>query len=148
MESAAPNIEDKPKTTIRVSGSKRWVAAKTKRFLPIQDMRSVEAKRFKNLYVAITDDLGGEDILSEGQRQLARRAAMLSASAEMMEGAWAEGSSEFDIGLYTIIANSLKRVLDAIGLERIAKPVNDEGAALSDHFSRRPARTIEGEAAE
>lgn len=46
-------------------------------------------------------DLGGAAHLSEGQRQLVRRAAMLSAESERLEAmAAARGEAEFDIDLY------------------------------------------------
>src|SRR5215467_4363246 len=46
--------------------------------LPLTDGRSVTARRFRDLYEGICSDLGGADILSEGQKQLARRAARAS----------------------------------------------------------------------
>ena len=49
------------------------------------DGRSVEARRFRDVFSEILSDLGGSDSLSEGQRQLARRAAMLCLRAELME---------------------------------------------------------------
>ena len=47
------------------------------KLLPATDGRSLAARRFRDLYED-TDGLGGANHLSEGQRQLARRAAMLS----------------------------------------------------------------------
>jgi hypothetical protein len=43
------------------------------KLLPATDGRSLAARRFRDLYEDITDDLGGADHLSEGQRQLASR---------------------------------------------------------------------------
>ena len=54
------------------------------KLLPMTDGRSATA-RFRDLYEDIVADLGGQDLLSEGQKQLARRAAMLSAEAERLE---------------------------------------------------------------
>jgi hypothetical protein len=66
-------------------------------------------------------DLGGGDILSEGQRQLIRRCAMLSVKAEEMECAAADGRA-FDIERYVILVNALGRAFERIGIER--KPRN------------------------
>jgi hypothetical protein len=71
----------------------------------------------------ITGDLGGASMLSEGQRQLIRRAAMLSAECERQEALWARGEAEFDIGGYGVLTNGLRRVLETLGLSRVAKPV-------------------------
>jgi hypothetical protein len=94
-------------------------------FLPLTDGRSVTARRFRDIYEDVASDLGGLDQLSEGQKQIIRRAAMLSAESERQEALWANGQTEFDINLYTVMANSLRRLLETVGLERVARPVND-----------------------
>ena len=48
------------------------------------------ARRFQDLYEDVANDLGGIDLLSEGQKQLIRRAATLSAESERQEAEWAE----------------------------------------------------------
>src|SRR5262249_26868921 len=53
--------------------------------LPAIDGRSTTARRYRDLIDQITNDLGGPQMVSEGQRQLIRRAAMLSAEAERLE---------------------------------------------------------------
>ena len=65
--------------------------------LPLVDGRSVTARRFKDLVEDISNDLGGASELSEAQRQLIRRAAMLSAKSERMEAIAARGEAKFDI---------------------------------------------------
>src|ERR1700686_4962965 len=76
-----------------------------KTLLPMVDGRSATARRFKDLVEDIAADLGGKDHLSEGQRQLIRRAAMLSAESERMEALAARGEAEFDIDLYWMICD-------------------------------------------
>src|SRR5271165_5756399 len=49
------------------------------------DGRSKEARRFRDVLAEIVSDLGGADHLSEGQRQLARRCALMSVECEKME---------------------------------------------------------------
>jgi hypothetical protein len=55
---------------------------------------SAQARRFADILAQIVSDLGGVDApLSEGQRQLARRAASLSVSCELLEQAILAGVS-------------------------------------------------------
>jgi hypothetical protein len=70
------------------------------KLLPMTDGRSAVARRFRDLVEDIASDLGGRENLSEGKRQLVRRAAMLSAESERMEALAARGEAEFDIDLY------------------------------------------------
>jgi hypothetical protein len=100
------------------------------------DGRSATARRFKDLVEDIAADLGGKDHLSEAQRQLIRRAAMLSAESERMEALAARGEAEFDIDLYGMICDRLGRLFGRLGLERVARPVNDGSQALAEYFSR------------
>jgi len=88
------------------------------KLLPLADGRSVTARRFRDLYEDIAVDLGGLDQLSEGQKQLIRRAAMLSAESERMEAQAARGEAEFNIDLYGMICDRLGRLFGRLGLER------------------------------
>jgi hypothetical protein len=110
------------------------------KLLPLSDGRSATARRFRDLYEDIAADLGGVAMLSEGQRQLIRRAAMLSAESERMEALAARGEAEFDIDLYGMICDRLGRLFGRLGLERVARPVNDGSQALSEYFSRPPPK--------
>jgi hypothetical protein len=106
-----------------------------KTLLPMVDGRSVTARRFKDLVEDISADLGGKDHLSEGQRQLIRRAAMLSAESERLEAFAArderrpdgeinwksDAAFHFDVDRYVVMTNALRRVLETIGLERVAR---------------------------
>jgi hypothetical protein len=85
------------------------------------DGRSLTARRFQDLYEDICGDLGGVDHLSEGQKQLVRRVATLSAESERLEAEWANGR-EFDIVEYSTIANCLRRLLETIGLRAVRGP--------------------------
>jgi hypothetical protein len=112
--------------------------AANRKLLPMTDGRSATARRFKDLVEDISSDLGGKDHLSEGQRQLIRRAAMLSAESERMEALAARGEAEFDIDLYGMICDRLGRLFGRLGLERVARPVNDGSQALAQYFSSSP----------
>src|ERR1700730_7262897 len=86
------------------------------------DGRSATYRRFKDVLEQILADLGGPDILSEGQRQLCRRAATLSIMAESME-CDAVGNKPFDVDLYGMLTDRLGRCLQRLGLERKARDV-------------------------
>jgi hypothetical protein len=103
------------------------------------DGRSASYRRFKDVLEQILADLGGSDILSEGKRQLCRRAATLSIMAESME-CDAVGNKPFDIDLYGQLTDRLGRCLQRLGLERVARPVNDGSQALAEYFSRPPPK--------
>jgi hypothetical protein len=104
------------------------------------DDRSATARRFKDLVEDIAADLGGKGHLSEGQKQLIRRAAMLSAECERQEALAARGEAEFNCELYGTMCDRLGRLFGRLGLERVARPVNDGSQALADYFSRPPPK--------
>jgi hypothetical protein len=105
------------------------------------------ARRYRDLFEDICADLGGQDILSEGQRQLAKRAAMLSAEAERMEAMacrderitaqdWSgDRNHKFDLNDYGVICDRLGCLFDRLGLERRAKDVTESD--VIKHFKRR-----------
>ena len=65
----------------------------------------------------IISDLGGADLLSEGQKQLARRCATISIACERMEGEAALGK-EIDLDAYGTLTDRLGRALQRLGLKR------------------------------
>jgi hypothetical protein len=103
------------------------------------DGRSAAYRRFKDVLEQILADMGGAEHLSEGQRQLCRRAATISIIAESME-ADAVGNKTFDIDVYGQLTDRLGRCFQRLGLERRAKPVNDDSNALLDYFSKPPPK--------
>jgi len=91
------------------------------KLLPLSDGRSCTARRFRDIFEGICGDLGGPDLLSEVQKQLIRRASMLSAESERLEALWSRGEAEFNIELYTVMVNALRRVCESIGLRRVPR---------------------------
>jgi hypothetical protein len=106
------------------------------KLLPLTDGRSATARRFRDLFEDIAADLGGLDLLSEGQRQLIRRAAMLSAESERLEALAARGEAGFDIDLYGQMCDRLGRVFARIGLKRVAR----DATTLQQYVARRSAK--------
>ena len=87
------------------------------------DGRSMAARRFHDVLEQIMSDLGGADSLSEGQRQLARRAATMAMQCELME-AEAVAGRDFDIECFGQLTDRLGRCFQRLGLKRVAKPVS------------------------
>ena len=103
--------QDIPQPAKRSPAHRSRVANGSK-LLPLTDGRSATARRFRDLFEDICGDLGGAAHLSEGQRQLVRRAAMLSAESERLEAMAARGEAVFDIDLYGMLCDRLGRVLN------------------------------------
>jgi hypothetical protein len=103
------------------------------------DGRSQVARRFRDLVEVMTLDLGGADRLSEGQKQLIRRAATLAIMSESVEADLCRNMA-FDADQYGQLCDRLGRCLQRLGLERVARPVNDGSQALAEYFSRPPPK--------
>ncbi len=86
------------------------------------DGRSAAARRFSDVLEQILLDLGGSDHLSELQRQLARRAAILSIQCELIEAAAVAGR-DVDLELLGSLTDRLGRCASRLGLQRVAKTV-------------------------
>jgi hypothetical protein len=95
------------------------------------DGRSLWARRFRDLCALHTADLGGLDQISEGEKALIRRCACLNVELERLETQFADvGQADLQsLETYQRASNSLRRLLQALGLERRAR---DVGPTLSD----------------
>jgi hypothetical protein len=102
------------------------------------DGRSREARRFRDVLSEIVSDLGGPDTLSEGQRQLARRAAMLSTQCEIMEGQAVSGKA-IDLEMFGQLTDRLGRTFQRLGLRRKARNVTPTVAEYVRTLEGRPA---------
>jgi hypothetical protein len=81
----------------------------------VPDGRSATVRRFRDLIEDNSADLGGADRLSEGQRQIIRRCAMLSAEAERMEAMAVRDEASFDANAYGCLSDRLCRLLTRLG---------------------------------
>ena len=84
------------------------------------DGRSATFRRFRDILAELSSDMGGDP--TEAQTQLARRAAALAAWCEQEEARFVLGE-EFDVAAYGTAANTLRRLLSTIGLERKARDI-------------------------
>jgi hypothetical protein len=95
------------------------------------DARLKVSRRFRDVLASIATDLGGVDRLSEGQKQIARRCAMLSVECEIMESAAVAGQP-FDLDAYGQLTDRLGRAFQRLGLKRVMHDVTpDLGAYLT-----------------
>ena len=104
-------------------------------FLPGIDGRSVWVRRAKDLNAQHVADLGGPDNVSAAERSITRRIAVLSVELENLEMRFANAgsASAVDLDLYQRVANTLRRLLEAIGLQRRAKDITPPDAL---HYTR------------
>lgn len=128
VSNVTPLQPHKAKGRSRVSNGNRTLAA--------GDERSTWARRFKDLVHEFEADQGDAPV-SEAKRVLMRAAATLTIQLEAMTADAAQGKP-FDTDLFGRSAGNLRRLLEAVGLDRFAKDVTTDHVA--DHFSRPPAR--------
>jgi hypothetical protein len=89
-------------------------------FLPGIDGRSPWVRRCKDVINTHVADLGGVDNCSAAERSIIRRAAVLTTELEQLEIKFASAgeASPDDLEIYQRAANSLRRMLESIGLHR------------------------------
>jgi len=100
------------------------------------------ARRFRDVLAEIVSDLGGADQLSEGQRQLARRAATISLECERLEARAVTGEA-IDLDVYGQLTDRLGRTFGRLGLKRVATDVTPTLAEyLADRYPGGRSREV------
>jgi hypothetical protein len=91
-----------------------------KTLLPGVDGRSTWVRRLRDLINLHTADLGGEANVSAAEQAIIRRASVLIVELERLELKFATDgeAGPFDLDLYQRVANSLRRLLETLGIER------------------------------
>ena len=109
--------------------------------LPGVDGRSTWARRLRDLIALHLSDLGGDDAVSEAERSIVRRVATLTVELERMESGFALAGEALpgQIDLYQRTANSLRRLLEAIGIERRQRDVTPSLADIADEIAAEEA---------
>src|ERR1700730_12070525 len=74
------------------------------------------SRRFADVLGEIISDIGGASLLSEGQRQLARRCATIAIACERMEGEAAAGNP-IDLDTYGTLTDRLGRAFQRLCLQ-------------------------------
>jgi len=92
------------------------------------DGRSVWVRRFRDVIESHVADLGGGQVVSEAERSIVRRAAALTVELERLESQFATaGEATPDaLDLYQRTAGSLRRLLEAVGLQRRSRDVTPD----------------------
>lgn len=102
------------------------------------DARSAWARRLRDLVAAHVSDCGGADNLSEAERTLVKRSAMLTLQLEFMEASFAEQdgvATETQIASYQRVVNTLRRTLESVGLQRRARDVTPDPLTYAKHYA-------------
>ncbi len=128
--SSTPSAADalgKPQSRSRVTNGKSLLEG--------VDGRSTWVRRLRDLMGLHLADLGGEENTSEAERSIVRRAATLTVELERLElrFALAGEATPNDLDLYQRTANSLRRLLEAIGLPRRPRNITGLGVLLRDN---------------
>lgn len=97
------------------------------------DARSIVFRRYREILASLVSDMGGDP--SEAQEQIARRAASLAIWCEQADTDAANGTP-IDIGAYTTASNTLRRLLESLGLERKARNVTP---TIAEYAARKAA---------
>jgi hypothetical protein len=89
------------------------------------DGRSAWGRRMRDLIHLHLSDLGGADATSEAEKSIIRRVAVLTCELERMEAVFAEAgaSTPEELDLYNRTAGNMRRLLEAVGLERRSKDI-------------------------
>jgi hypothetical protein len=107
------------------------------------DERTAWCRRLRDLIAAHTSDLGGEEMLSEAERVLVRRAAVLTVQLEFLEVAWAKNGGQAgpkSLANYQRATNTLRRTLQTLGLKRRQRDVTPSLDAYLEHKQREQQR--------
>jgi hypothetical protein len=108
------------------------------------DARSAWMRRLRDLIAAHTADLGGDDLVSEAEQRLIRRAAMLTLQLELLDARFASNdgqASQNDLECYQRCVNTLRRCLETLGLERRSKDVT----SLAEYLRARASGGVSSE---
>ncbi|SIO49705.1 hypothetical protein SAMN05443247_06524 [Bradyrhizobium erythrophlei] len=93
----------------------------------IQNGRSGWSRRLQDLLALHIADLGGPDVISAGERSICRRIAAITVELEWIEqqsfALSKHGPTAEQLDLYFRGANNLRRLLESVGLKRVARDV-------------------------
>jgi hypothetical protein len=89
------------------------------------DGRSAWIRRCKDVIAAHVSDLGGEDNTSAAERSIIRRASVMTVELERLETKFARAGAAKadDLDLYQRTAGNLRRLLEAVGIQRRPRDV-------------------------
>jgi hypothetical protein len=91
------------------------------------------ARRYRDVAIALADDLGGQDKLSEQSKILVRQSAALTVQVEGLQSKIVSGE-DVDVEQLTRLSNALSRMLHRLGLKKQASP--KQTSPLAAHFAQ------------
>jgi hypothetical protein len=106
------------------------------------DGNSAWSGRYRDLIVGHVNDKGGEDLLSESEKSLIRRASAIECELEQLEGLLSR-REPVDLDAFTRAAGHLRRILETLGLQRRPRDVTP---SLPEYLSRYATAGHEDEA--
>ena len=104
---------------------------------------------FADYYASLIAQLGGEQVISEARRMLCRRASLFEVELNIIEGELAKLRGQGNMKMlarktalewlaqYTTMVNSQRRVLEAVGLNRVAREVPTLSSYIAEIESRK-----------
>jgi hypothetical protein len=101
------------------------------------DGRSAWVRRCKDLITDHLSDLGGQDNCSVAERSIVRRAAVITTELEMLEAKFAIAghATNADLETYQRTANTLRRLLVSLGLQRRVLDVTSTQQPVIDELT-------------
>jgi hypothetical protein len=118
---------ERKKTTLSMQAFRSSLTNGTSLFCTKLDERSAIARRYRDLICEHEADLGGADLVSASERRLIRRSAMLTLQLELLDAKFAAsndgGASYRDFECYQRATNTLRRVLESLGLQRRSRDI-------------------------
>jgi len=88
------------------------------RHIPGRDGRKTQERRRRDLVAIYIDALGGADAVTDLQRIGIRKAAELTAAAEMLRARVLSGDATADLGALVKVENAARRAVRALGVEQ------------------------------
>jgi hypothetical protein len=120
----------------RSSKQRSAVTNGQRKFVADGDGRSVWTRRWWDLVQSHLSDLGGEEMASAAQIALCKRAATLEIELERQEAILSSGGT-IDLDAFNRASGGLRRILETLGVERRAKPV--EALTLRQYLELKAA---------
>lgn len=104
---------------------------------------TVWGRRYRDLVEAYEADMGGYDGCSAGERALIRRIASLQAELERYDRLFAtnEEATMEELALYGSTADRLRRLLEAIGIQRRPRDVTPTLDSIAEELDLRDRHT-------
>ena len=108
------------------------------------DGRSVAARRYRDVVIALANDLGGQDRLSKSSKLQIRAAASMTVSIEELQARLVNGE-DIDLEQLSRLQNALSRTLASLDRRKKAHPKPEAGpaASLRDRLAAKyPPRAV------